>query len=171
MTFFGPKLHHRECVTHRSIVRMQDLKIRAKFWSSWKKTKECFQYFLAPVVVQCSTFSKKFKICYALVIQNQIHIVFTQVHGTLAQFFFKSVTCCLLYALVFHSRIVFQVHVIILLKELFPSAKSHDRPEQASSCYCYLVINRMDTILGETSLMSKSSNRIFLTVSLSTFSV
>jgi hypothetical protein len=67
---------------------MQDLKIRAKFRSSWKKIKERFQYFLAPVIVQCSTLFKKFKICHALVIRNQIHIVFTQVHGMHASFFF-----------------------------------------------------------------------------------
>jgi len=50
--FFGQKLHYRECITHRSIVLMQELKIRAKFRCSWKKIKEHFQYFLAPVVVQ-----------------------------------------------------------------------------------------------------------------------
>jgi len=60
------------------------------------------------------------------------------------------------------------------IKKMFPSAKSQDGQEQASSCYSYLVINILDTILVETSLMSlmsKSSITIFLTVSLSTFSV
>jgi hypothetical protein len=66
---------------------MQDLQIRAKFRSPWRKIKERFQYFLAPVVVQRSTLFKKFKICHAIVIQNQIHIVFSQVHGRHAFFF------------------------------------------------------------------------------------
>jgi len=86
-------------------------------------------------------------------------------HGMHVYFFFKSVTCFPLYALAFHSWIMFKVSIIILLKKCFL------QPEQASSCYCYLVINILDTILVEISIMSKSSIRIFLTVSLSTFSV
>jgi hypothetical protein len=85
----------------------------------------------------------------------------------------QSAICFPLYGLAFHSWIMFKVRVINIKKKkkLFPSAKSQDGPQQASSCYCYLVINILDTILAETSFMPKPSIRIFLTVSLSTFSV
>ena len=138
----------------------------AKFRSSWKKIKERFQCFLASVV-QCSTLFKKFNICHDLVIQNQIQTVW---HACLFFFFQISdmfpIVC---FGISFMDHVQNKCNNSI--KKMFPSAKSQDGPEQTSSCYCYLVINILDTILVETSLMSKSSIRIFLTVFLSTFSV